>query len=126
MIVSPISIGQKPQLFLDNHIIEMVNFVTRTMHQPKKHDHNPLIKKDKPWEIVPYFRTNTWNLHWDSTEKLFKFWYEDMGWDYDEFMRLERTLPPKSTQENAAMETFEKTVDNRAPHCYNNKVSKEG
>lgn len=113
MSIRPINIGQGPQLFLDNHMIEMVNFVTRTLHQPKKHEQNPLVKKDRPWELVPYFRTNTWNVRWDSREQLFKFWYEDMGWDYDEFMRLQRALPAEAVPETAGMESFEKTVDNR-------------
>jgi hypothetical protein len=34
---TPLNIGQVPQFFFDNHIIDMVNFVTRTMHRPNKH-----------------------------------------------------------------------------------------
>ena len=45
------------------------------------------MKTDKPWEITSYFRTNTWNVHWDERESIYKLWYEDMGWDYDEFMQ---------------------------------------
>ena len=56
-------IGQTPQYFFDNYIIEMFNFVTRTLHTPTPHGENPLIKKDRPWEGVLYFRTNTWNVY---------------------------------------------------------------
>jgi len=78
-------IGQTPQYFFDNHVIEMFNFVTRTMHTPKPYGSNALIKKDKPWEDVLYFRTNTWNVYWDDQENLFKCWYEDLGFDFDAF-----------------------------------------
>ena len=89
MNTPPISIGRAPQVFLDNYTIEMVNFVTRTVHPPRKHEANPLYAKDRPWEIVPYIRTNTWNVHWDEHESLFKFWYEDMGWDYERYLATE-------------------------------------
>ena len=110
---TPINVGQVPQTFIDNYAIEMVNFATRTMHQPKKHDQNPLVRKDKPWEQVPFFRTNTWNVHWDEREQLYKFWYEDVGWDYDRYMDIQRSLPEQTVPEFAGMEPYEKTVDNR-------------
>ena len=50
------NIGQAPQLFFDNYLIEMVNFVTRTMHQPTKHSQNPMLRHDKPWEKVVIVR----------------------------------------------------------------------
>ena len=56
-------IGQTPQYFFDNYIIEMFNFVTRTLHTPTPHGETPLIQKDRPWEGVLYFRTNTWNVY---------------------------------------------------------------
>ena len=86
MKVTPLNIGRKPQLFFDNYIIEMAHFLTRTMHSPTKSAQNPLIRKDRPWEDVLYFRTNTFNVHWDESEALYKCWYEDMGWDYEAFM----------------------------------------
>ena len=84
-------INQTPQYFFDNHVIEMCNFVTRTMHTPKKHGTEPLIKKDRPWEEVLYFRTNTWNVFWDSKENLYKCWYEDLGFDFDAFAGRDTT-----------------------------------
>ena len=53
-MLPPLNIGNNSQLFVDNYLIELVNFVTKTMHQPIKHSDNPLITKDKPWEILPY------------------------------------------------------------------------
>ncbi len=86
MRTEPINIGRKVQLFFDNYIIEMAHFLTRTMHSPTKYAQNPLVKKDKPWENVLYFRTNTFNVHWDEQEQLYKLWYEDLDWDYEAFM----------------------------------------
>lgn len=112
MITSPVSIGQKPQLFVDNHLVEYVNFVTRTLHQAEKFDGNPILRRDKPWEILPYLRNNT-HVHWDEREKIFKCWYEDMAWDYDLFMRKQRELQGENRREVAAIASYEETIDNR-------------
>ena len=95
MTRSPINIGRQPQYFFDNHMIEMVNFVTRTMHRPRRHPANPLIRKDKPWEITPHFRTNCWNVRHDAREGRYKCWYEDTGLDYQRALKARReTLGP--------------------------------
>jgi hypothetical protein len=112
MIRAPLHIGQKPQLLVDNYAIEYTNFVTRTMHPPTKHEGNPILYKDRPWEILPHFRQNA-NVQWDPDENLFKAWYEDLGWDYDEFMRLERLQDSKKEKQVAAIASFEKTTENR-------------
>ena len=98
---------------MDNYVIEYVNFVTRVMCTPAKHPDNPIVKTDKPWEVTSYFRTNTWNVHWDEHEAIYKLWYEDMGWDYDEFMRLERSGEGRKDEEVAAIASYDATIDNR-------------
>ncbi len=113
MNMTPLNIGQTPQFFFDNHVIEMVNFVTRRLHSPKRSDRNPILKRDKPWEKVPFWRTNTWNVHWDTTEQLFKSWYEDLGWDYKAFMNRENASSARRILETAAIESYEQTIDNR-------------
>ncbi len=113
---TPLNIGQVPQLFFDSYMIEMVNFLTRTMHQPEKHAENPLIKKDKPWEQQVFFRTNTWNVHWDGHEQIFKCWYQDLGWDYDAFINM------KASKDNLLHWDFHKTTD----HRYLYSESKDG
>ena len=62
-----IDIGTRRQLFFDNHIVEMVQTMTRRMHLPVKHERNPLIRKDRPWEKDPYFRTGTVCVTYDPT-----------------------------------------------------------
>ena len=103
---TPLNIGQVPQLFFDNYMIEMVNFVTRTMHQPKKHAGNPVLRQDKPWEKVVIVRGDT-SVYWDEAEQLFKYWYGDYGWDYDAFMSMETSGVDKVHWD------FYKTTDNR-------------
>ena len=85
-MTAPLHIGQVPQLFFDNYIIEMVQGLTRRMHRPQKCAQNPLIAGDRPWEITPYFRTGTMNVSFDPLERLYKCWYCDYAWDYDEYM----------------------------------------
>lgn len=109
---TPINIGQVTQTFIDNYAIEMVNFATRTMHQPKKHQMNPLVRKDRPWEKVLLIRNNAY-VRWDEGDSLFKFWYEDCGWDYAAFMALERSRPEQEHLEMAVVESYERTIDNR-------------
>ena len=109
---TPVNFGQVPQTFIDNYAIEMVNFATRTMHQPKKHDMNPLLRKDRPWEKVLAIRSDVY-VRWDERERLFKFWYEDWAWDYEAFMALQRSLTEQRAPEMAGVESFERTIDNR-------------
>lgn len=73
-------IGQVPQYFFDNGIIEQVQDLTRVVHSPHKQP-GPLITKDRPWERIPYFACNAWNVIRDESSNEFKCWYED--WDFD-------------------------------------------
>ena len=68
-------------MHLDDHVIEMRNFVTRTMHRPKAHERNPVIRKDRPWAVALYFRTS----NWDEQEAIYKCWYADLAYDLDAF-----------------------------------------
>ncbi len=46
----PIEIGSHRQLFLDDHIVERIEGLKRTMHQPQKR--GAVLKADRPWEGV--------------------------------------------------------------------------
>jgi len=85
-MTTPLNIGQTPQLFFDNYVIEMVQAMTRRAHRPEKSDHNPVVKQDRPWEVTPYFRTGSMGVAFDTLEKLYKCWYMDFAWDYERFM----------------------------------------
>ena len=70
-------VGDTPQLFIDDDVVAVVKNITRRQHTPVKHAANPLIQRDKPWEVTPYFRTSTFNVKHDTGANLFRCWYED-------------------------------------------------
>ena len=100
------NIGTTPQYFLDNHLLEVTNFVTRTMHRPDKHP-DAVIRKTEPWEKVLYPRTASYAVAWDDRERLYKAWYEDVAWDFETFMG--RT----TTTHGLEAPGFHETCDNR-------------
>ena len=66
-----IMIGGK-QLFVDDYIIEELKGVQKVLNQPAKHPMNPLLVRDKPWEVEePDYTT----VMYDEQEKVFKMWY---------------------------------------------------
>lgn len=71
-------IGEETHLFVDNWNIESVTGITRRWHWPERHP-VPLIVKDRPWEIFPYFTYNNYTVLRDPQDGLFKCWYEDGG-----------------------------------------------
>jgi len=93
---TPLNIGRQPQLLLDNWIVELTHFSTRTLHSPQKRA-EPVLRADRPWEKLLYFRTNTWNVHLDPQENLYKCWYEDMAWDYEAFMGRGKSVEDGTT-----------------------------
>lgn len=72
-----LNIGREKQILVDDLIIESVENVCRTWHQPVKVAENPLIKKDQPWENIIYFNCNDWHVERDPKDGLFKCWYTD-------------------------------------------------
>ena len=68
-------IGDTTQVFLDDRMINWVKNIKRSNHQAIPHEANPIIKKDKPWEHMPYF-TTTYNVIRDA-DGGFKCWYSD-------------------------------------------------
>ena len=94
------SIGNRRQLFIDDDVIAAVHNISRRQHTPVKHPENPLIERDKPWEVVPYFRTSTFNVIKDPVDGMFKCWYEDyydyFGWDHSKEMQSNRVYFARS------------------------------
>ncbi|MBP86918.1 MAG: hypothetical protein CMJ64_09400 [Planctomycetaceae bacterium] len=64
-----LKIGSLRQLFLDDHIIERIDGLKRTMHQPVKR--GAVIKPDQEWETSLQTRCSP---AWDEERKLFKLW----------------------------------------------------
>jgi len=80
------------QTFLDNVMIHSFGNVTRRWHQPEYYGDGPLIKKDRPWEHIPYFTYSNYCVLRDPQDGLFKCWYEDLH-VMPEFQKIgQRTL----------------------------------
>ena len=80
-------IGDEPQFFFDNSLIEEVQNVTRTMHAPQKIDQNPLIQRDKDWEHVPDFNSSDYELWLDEDTGRFHCIYRDLNIDREKMVR---------------------------------------
>jgi len=65
----PILIGKEHQLFLDDHLIEHTEHLTRRVQQARKHEVNPMIVPRAKWEPEGYFLPS---VIFDEEEHLFK------------------------------------------------------
>lgn len=83
-------IGDRPQYFFDNGIVEETQNVTRTMHRPRKVNDRPLITADRPWEHVTYFTGVDWALWHDKNR--FHCLYTDMKLDRQKMAREGGTI----------------------------------
>ena len=83
---SLLHIGKNRQLFFDNMIIERAQDIKRTVHTPKA-EPEPLMKSDKPWEMITYFAICTYQIVRDREDK-WHCWYGD--WHYDPKLFAER------------------------------------
>ena len=68
-------IGSQTQHFLDDTIVDWVKNIVRTNHVAAKHPANPVLRRDRPWEVYPHFNT-TVSMIRDSDGK-FRCWYLD-------------------------------------------------
>ena len=82
-----LSIAHRKQFFFDDMIIESVQNLTRRVHSPEKHPASPLIRRDRPWEKVPYFTCSSWSVLRDPDDGLFKCWYEDWHIEHNEHLK---------------------------------------
>jgi len=72
-----INIGAGTHLFVDDHVVDKMEQVWRTLNRPEKHGENPLIVPDKPWEGYLVLQPGT--VIWDDEENIFKMWYNTIG-----------------------------------------------
>ena len=63
----PLDLGSQRQLFLDDYIVERIDGLKRTMHQPAKR--GAVIKPDQEWEVSLQTRCAP---AWDEQRKVFK------------------------------------------------------
>jgi len=75
-------------LMLDTRVIERVENAKLVLGSPVKHEGNPVIQADKPWEnsmnnLYP-------NVIWDEQEKIFKLWYKCVLADKEVIAQMDR------------------------------------
>ncbi len=85
-------IGDAPQFFFDNGLVEEVQNVTRTFHSPQKIDQNPLMQQDRPWEHVVDFNSSDYELWRDAESGRFHCIYRDLNVDREKMARIGGTV----------------------------------
>ena len=83
-------INDVPQYFFDNALIEQIQDLTKSVHSPQKQG-EALIKKDRPWDKIPFLTVNGWTVLRDRKNGEFKCWYDDFPVDTQEVVR-QKTL----------------------------------
>lgn len=72
----PLKLGERSELFLDDHLIERMDGLTRVMHQPTDVAANPVLHPEHPWE---HRRIPFGSVLWFPKERKFKCWYLAMN-----------------------------------------------
>ena len=84
MTFEPIDVGSRPQLFLDDHVVDSAVDVHRQLHRPARYEGNPILRADMPWEqggngVYLYGGT----VMFDEEDGVFKMWYRTASVDLD-------------------------------------------
>jgi hypothetical protein len=67
--------GRGTYLFIDDHWVESLDNITRTLNRPVRHSGNPVLRADQPWEDgMVVLQPGT--VIYDGQESIFKMWYE--------------------------------------------------
>lgn len=74
MASNHVLLTSKRQLFLDSYLIERMDGVHRTLHQPKRFQGNPVLRADRPWEKSVMINGAP-SVVYDPKTKTFKMWY---------------------------------------------------
>ena len=72
----PLEIFGKRILCLDELYVEQKENLKPVLHQPEKHENNPVLRADKPWEKVGL---QAGFVLRDSQDGLFKTWYRSIS-----------------------------------------------
>ena len=46
----PVQVGRARQLLMDRCVVDDLNGAERVVHQPRKHEANPILSAQEPWE----------------------------------------------------------------------------
>lgn len=73
---APILLTTAPQLFVDDRLVERLDNVVRTLHNPDRAAENPVLKPDQDWEGSLVLQPGT--VLYDQEEHIFKMWYNSL------------------------------------------------
>ena len=71
-------VEDRAQTFIDNLVIESVQDCTLRWHKPQRYQDGPVLKKDRPWEVIPMLSYSSYCVLRDPDDLLFKCSYEQM------------------------------------------------
>ena len=69
-----IHLSSRRQLFVDSYLIEKMEGLRQTLHQPRKYPSNPVLHADQPWELGIYLHGAP-AVVYDAPKKTFQMWY---------------------------------------------------
>jgi hypothetical protein len=75
MMIEPLEIGTRKQLFIDDHVVDRIDGVERTLNQPAKYMGNPIMIPLYPWEG----RLELYGTVLREPSGEFRMWYTGMG-----------------------------------------------
>jgi len=67
-----VEIGTQTQLLMDDFVLESTQALERNLNPLRKHEGNPLLRPERPWE-GQYTLPST--VLYDESDRLFKMWY---------------------------------------------------
>jgi len=69
---SSVIVGPTRQLFFDDHVVESMDGLKRTVHPATKYEGNPVLVPDKPWETTA---NRPAAVIYNPDNKLYEMWY---------------------------------------------------
>lgn len=69
---SPVPLGEKRQLFIDDYVIQKMDNLKKCLHEPQDYSSNPVLSPEEPWE---HRRIIYGSVYFIPEENKFKCWY---------------------------------------------------
>jgi hypothetical protein len=107
-----VSIGPERQLFLDTMLIDRMERVARWVHTPTKHEENPILVAERPWEGS---RILYCNVERETEGEAYKLWYNVVS-----------PLPSSYTPREDSSNVFEQTPGRFVSRGFCYAVSEDG
>ncbi len=83
-----VEIGSQTQLLMDDFVLESTQALERKLNPLRKHEGNPLLRPERPWE-GQYTLPST--VLYDESDRLFKMWYSCLEEQWNPHSRKSRS-----------------------------------